>query len=373
MSIWNKILLGLIFIASLGFFHAAARTVKTYQYWTGQVAKFESTLKQRNEQIVLLRTGDREPSPEDKTKSAEQLRIDAGRAIAELTAPSGGTACVQQLRTDLGRVLANRGRVWAKCEKKGGVTPDPQHPGILKVNVSPDDSFPNTVAPHMLLYAFEEGDDQSPGKYLGEFQVTHVGATDRDRQIELTSTGQMVKAFDPKIKSLLDNVVESKGPWVLYEVIPTDENEAFEGLTDDQKKLVPPALLEKGRPLHDYLAVFRSCETYRTLFADRMESITRDLKYLNDAKQDAENEEALTEKEKSQVALEQKRAHKERDAVVQHYEALQRLLANNLAAVKAAITNNLFYAQQIAKLQKDAAEAIDRRTRSMAQFGPGAN
>ena len=104
-----------------------------------------------------------------------------------------------------------------------------------------------------------------------------------------------------------------------------------------------------------------------------MESITRDLKYLSDAKQDAENEEALTEKEKSQVALEQKRAHKERDAVVQHYEALQRLLANNLAAVKAAITNNLFYAQQIAKLQKDAAGAIDRRTRSMAQFGPGAN
>ena len=47
----------------------------------------------------------------------------------------------------------------------------------------------------MLLYAFEEGDDQSPGKYLGEFRVDGVSAT---KQIVLASTTQMLKSLDPK-------------------------------------------------------------------------------------------------------------------------------------------------------------------------------
>jgi len=33
MSLWNKILLGLIFVASLGFFYTAARTLKTQKSW----------------------------------------------------------------------------------------------------------------------------------------------------------------------------------------------------------------------------------------------------------------------------------------------------------------------------------------------------
>ena len=33
MSIWNKILIGLIFVASVAFFYMAARTLKTHQYW----------------------------------------------------------------------------------------------------------------------------------------------------------------------------------------------------------------------------------------------------------------------------------------------------------------------------------------------------
>ena len=34
MSVWNKILLGLFFIAVLVFFHAALRTLKTFDYWS---------------------------------------------------------------------------------------------------------------------------------------------------------------------------------------------------------------------------------------------------------------------------------------------------------------------------------------------------
>lgn len=74
MSIWNKILLGLIAFASLGFFHAAARTVKTYQYWAGQTDKFEKRLKEVHEDIASLQTGNQDqekpPSRQDDWRRA---------------------------------------------------------------------------------------------------------------------------------------------------------------------------------------------------------------------------------------------------------------------------------------------------------------
>jgi len=257
----------------------------------------------------------------------------------------------------------------------------------MEVAISTDESSP-AFSDKMLVYVFEEGDDQSPGKYLGEFRVKHVG----NKQVELASTTQM-------FTTLSKNVMGSKSPWVLYEMLPTDEHEAFENLSDDQRKWVseefakdgqdfagltehqknlvrwgtPDASGKKLRPLRDYLAVFRTCEMYRTLFADRWESADRDYKYLNAAKEEADKQLSFAEKEKTQVSIERQRALKELSAVTQHNAALQRMLEFNQTAVKEAIANNLKYAQKIAALQKEAADLIDRRTRSMAQYGPGAN
>jgi hypothetical protein len=367
MSIWNKILLGLIFVASLGFFHAALRTVKTYQHWANKANDFEKTLKTCNAEILSLRTADHEHPRDDKTIGVQQLRI------------------------DLGRVLANRGRIWAKCEKqKAGPDPDLKNPGIIDVTLSTDESTPNTFAKNMLVYAFEEGDDQSPGKFLGEYRVDLV--SDKDKKVVLSSTTQMLKSTNPKVKFLADNVMESKGPWVLYETMPTDQDEAFANLPDDQKKLVSEEYLKDGplvdasgkvspdpknnifkRPPRDYLTIFRDYELYCTLYADRWESALRDLRYLEAADKESTSQRALAEKEKTQVSDELKRALKEKNAVADHLATLQVLLGNNLQAVKAAIAKNIEYAQDIARRQKEAADLIDRRTRSMAQYGPGAN
>ena len=105
-------------------------------------------MKERNAEIVSLRTADHEHPREDKTIGVQQLRI------------------------DLGRVLANRGRIWTKCEKQKAGRSDP-NPASWKSPSAPM-SRPPTFADKMLLYAFEEGDDQSPGKYLGEFRVKAV-------------------------------------------------------------------------------------------------------------------------------------------------------------------------------------------------------
>ena len=306
------------------------------------------------------------------------------------------TIGVRQLQIDLGRVLANRGRIWTKCEKQKTIAAPS---GILKVTLSTEDTF----AKNMLFYAFEEGDDQSPGKYLGEFAVDAVS----DKQVVLASTTQMAKSTDPKVKSLADNVLESKGPWVLYEMMPTDQHEAFADLSDDQRKWVAdaftslPAEQRKQaadeyfndgqsidatgklssnpndkkfeRPLRDYLAIFRACEIHRTLFAQRWESAVRDLSYLQAANDEATKLEALAEKQKTEVAKDLQRSKVERGAVASLCTVRQKQVATFQGLVQAAIAQNAASARTIATLQKQAADLIDRRTRDMAQFGAGAN
>ena len=119
--------------------------------------------------------------------------------------------------------------------------------------------------------------------------------------------------------------------------MPTDEHEAFANLPEDQRKVGHrDEFLKDGqvgadgkkfdRPLRDYLAIFRACEMHRTLFADRWESARRDLGYLEAASEEAKDQEALVEKEKTQVAARNERADAELDAVTNLYAAVQRML-----------------------------------------------
>ena len=241
----------------------------------------------------------------------------------------------------------------------------------MDVTVSTDE--PSAFTKNLLLYAFEEGDEQSPGKYLGEFRVDAVSAT---KQIVLASTTQIVD-------SLAKNVRGSKGPWVLYEMMPTDQHEGFANVPEDQRKWVSEEFLKDGqvdaggkkfeRPLRDYLAIFRACEMHRTLYADRWESTRRDADYLEAAQKEAKDQEAVVEKEKTQVAGELQRAKAERTAVASLCSTRQNMLNLYQMGIQAAIDKNLKDAQEIARLQKEAADQVDRRTRSMAQFGPRTN
>ena len=95
--------------------------------------------------------------------------------------------------------------------------------------------------------------------------------------------------------------------------------------------------------------------------------------YLKTASKEADDQVALAEKEKAQVAKELNRAKAERRPWQVTYASRQNMLKVFQTGVQTAIANNLKYAQEIARLQKDAADLIDRRMRSMAQFGPGTN
>ena len=221
MSIWNKILLGLIFVASLAFFHAAPGRSRPISIGPSKADNFETEVGR---------------------KSAPRSSV-CGRPITSIpsrTRPSACSSCASiwaragEPRPDLDEVR----------EAKGRHRPPT---GIMNVTVGTDES--NTFAKNMLLYAFEEGDDQSPGKYLGEFRV-------EQRQREAGRAGQhhadAQVARSARSKSLADNVMESKDPWVLYEMMPTDEHEAFRELAGRSKKWVPDEFLKDGQLIERY-------------------------------------------------------------------------------------------------------------------------
>ena len=390
MSIWNKVLLGLLAIASLVFFHAAIRTVKTFDYWSRQAAAFESKLKQVREDIVQLRTADHEHPLQDKTFG------------------------VQQLRFDLGRMVNNRGRIWANCQMKK-VQPEKVNnvpTGRIEVQVSSDDPG---ISNKMLLYAFEEGDDPSTVKYLGEFAVK---AINNPNDIGLVSTTQLTPLQEANLKN------SSKAPWVLYEMMPADQHlmrgekqellaehpeykdDLYATLPDDLRKKffpepdpglskaeqdkwkkekwwLPEEYVADGqvvngkvfeRKLRDYLEIMRVCEVDRTLYDDRKNALDRDKIYLTAAEADSEKQLAFADKQKTQAKDERTWEYKQRDATAEYYAALEKMLNFNEMAVKAGIAANADAAKQIAKIQKEAAEEIDRRTRSMVRFSnAGAN
>jgi hypothetical protein len=388
MSIWNKVLLGLLAIASLVFFHAAIRTVKTFSYWSDLANRYEVKLKQVRDQNIQLRTADHNNPLPDKTFG------------------------VQQLRYDLGRLVSSRGRIWANCQMKK-VQPEMAN-GVkslhTEVNVSSDEPG---ITNKMMLYVFEEGDDPSSIKYLGEFAVKAINAND----VLLVSTTQLTPLQE-------SNLQRSKTTWVLYEMMPADQHlmrgdkqelladhpeykdDLYATLSDDLKKKffpdpdpglskadqdkwkkekwwLPEEHLVDGqmvngqlfeRKLRDYVEIMRVCEVDRTLYDDRVNALKRDNDDLTAAEADSKKQLAFADKQKTQAKDERNWEFKQRDAVSALYADLQKLLSFNEGVVKSAIDANAEVARKIAKIQKDAAEEIDRRTRNVARYSnAGAN
>jgi hypothetical protein len=352
MSVWNKVLLFLVGVGALVFFHAALRTLKTFKSWSDLAAKDEREIKEARKAIDVLRDGD----------------------------PVHKIAGLQQLHFDLDRILINRGRIWANCSKKN-VQFDKD--GRLEVTLGSDEGgFSNKG----LLYLFEEGDDQSPGKYLGEYTV---GANGKNNDVILLGTAQPTP-------SEANNLRNSRMPWVAYEMMPADQHELFASLGEDlRKKFFPepePGKAKKwwlpdeflmdgqvvnGKPferqLRDYLTIIRACEMDRTLYDSRLHSLERDQEYLSVAAADSEKQQAFATKSRAQALQERDWQLKQQKATAAHYSMLQTLLGNNKTAVQDAISKNAETARQIAQSQKDAVEQIDRRTRSMVRFGAAAN
>jgi hypothetical protein len=381
MSTWNKVLIGLIFVASIAFFILGARALKTHQYWRTQAAEYEEALATELESYDDLR---------------EQVR---------------------QLRLKLHEQLVDRGRVWYGCRPQP--SPDTKTTGAVVVAVEFPD--PHQITPNSVLWAFDELPVENGGRYLGQFAVAGVGGQ-ANTEVQLQPSTRMIQGE-------LDRLAQSAGrngaTWALYEIMPIDNHRSLAELSEDELKAmlpqVPPEIVEeyvsdgqlmtpeemkqrglagnvyridaneeivksdgvpqeveaeneKGkyvRQLRDYEESFRQHGLERTALKDKDATTQRNIKYITSAKEDAERQQVYRQKEHDRLVTELAEAKRERDLVAAHLKAVQGALAGLQAAVQETIKKNQSLAGEIARIQREATRIIDERTRAMAQAGAG--
>jgi len=357
MSIWNKVLLGFIFVFAVAFFYLAARTLKTHQYWCELAQQFEQKIEQvENENVDLVQA-----DPKDD---------------ADVTAMG-----IDRLRLELHKMLIDRGRVWADC------TPQVQ-PQTGKVTLTLQEAGSHGIADKTVLYAFEGKDVQDGGKYLGEFKVVGV---DEDKV-----------ALEPAVTlepDELKRIDDSQGPWTVYEIMPVDSHSVFTRLDEDTKKQMLPqstvaeyvkdgeaaqdsdlaawgveGTIEDGkyvRPLRDYDVLFKYFQLQRSVLADLIESTTRDKQYVEDAVADAQKQVQFRQTEVTGLTSDRNKYVREQDAVAAHRRVLEATLLATQRVVQDLITRNLAIAGQIAKIQASAKLQIDGRSSGMVETAPG--
>jgi len=347
MSIWNKVLVGLIIVALLPFFYLAARTLKTHKAWRDAARKYEADIRQFQ------------------------------KKDAEIVNGSQGNPGLRQLRVELHRLAVDRGRAWHNCEAKIAKVDKAKGDAEIRIADLPE---PNTLADKgkIVVYAFEESDIRDKGRYLGEFRVTPG-----DKQVIL----QPVHTLTARECSRLSS---ARGPWVLYETMPHDSHAAFAGLTDEDKStMLPPEraaeYVKHGKPAaaddpQDRVAdgnYVRRLRDYKTLFdldrknladmIDLAESAQTDNALLETALAKAKLQEAALEKQIAESKKKLAKAERERDIVNSHRENLEKGAAVAVATIKQLMETNQAMAGQLAHAQWDASRRIDQRIRAMAK------
>lgn len=211
----------LVFVASVTFCVYAAMTLKTRAKWIKEVDNLEKQLA---------------------TTEAELQRVTSGEASAIEGKPESLIA----LREELARMVIDRGRVWRGTvpnidRRTGAVTlltsppPDPNNP-------TPPPAKKNNIAVKTILFAFreaQEGPDKPivPAAFIGEFKATAV--TDNSVTVEPTMplTPEQIAAGS------------AAGTWMLYEVLPVDGHDWFQGTPEERlAPLAAAAGLERWPP-----------------------------------------------------------------------------------------------------------------------------
>jgi hypothetical protein len=269
----------------------------------------------------------------------------------------------------LSELLLDRGRVWYRCEPKLTVNKDD---GAVTVTVAIENPDPHGISENTVVYGFEEADVQKKGHYLGEFKVT--ASDSKQKTIVMTPTL-------PLSMRQVERLAKAQRPWDLYEILPRDNHEVFSSLSDAEKEdLLPPSSRQeyiddgKGdfvRLLRDYQVLFSIANLRRTLLADKVDATARDLKLVQDALEQAKQQEETAKKDVALAQEEFQTSTRQRDAVSGYLEAVAKEYEAVKAAVQKLIEENRAKAGQIANQQWEASRRIDERTRVMAQSGTG--
>jgi hypothetical protein len=246
MSIWNKVLIGLIIVAALAFFYMAGRTLHTHKKWHESAQRHQKRIEETQQQ---------------------NRRLEEGEGKGEDYRPG-----IDRLRLELQKMVADRGRVWTQCKPVAGQ--QTQQTGQVGVTVGQ-----HGIPEKTLLFVFLEADADREGSYLGQFKVAMFNALDKngDGRLEQAELPQPLQPhfaaadinqngaldadeFDdakhnyagpeilvpsmamtgPELKRLASSAAGNR-TWTMYEIMPADSHEAFAHLEEQKLKDLLPA------------------------------------------------------------------------------------------------------------------------------------
>jgi len=392
MSIWNKILLGCIFVAALTLFIFSARALQAHRVWRESYNKHKEAIATAEQQVNDL--------------------------IGNLDAESTG---LLRAKLDLYEILLGRGRVWRNCQptsvEKGQDPATKQERVLVTVQTQPP------VESDSVLYAFEDKPASEGGAYLGQFTVIEAqGEQAKLRPSVRLSTSELARVQASQ---------QANTPWSLYELMPTDDPDVLAELTDeDIKAMFPneetfqddpegkystykdyqfhgkiitkekaeteglngrvvlvdeadkPLRNEEGlytdvedaqakgmflRNLRDYEVLFDEEHRLRALLIDRIRVADRDLKFIQQALDDSRLQRQARQKEIQDLEQEKAKVLRERDAVVEHQAKLDRAIASMKKAIEELIARNEAAVAQVGRIQADASRVIRNRTTGVAK------
>jgi hypothetical protein len=308
MSIWNKVLVGLIIVVGLAMLFFAARALKAHTYWGESVTLHEQAIK--------------------AVGNDKQLLIDGNEAE--------GKPGIRQLKQEVEQMVVGRGRVWRNSQPKV-VQAD-------KATVVTQLAAPHKDAEKTQLFVFEEPAGQGTGAYLGEFTVVGVAG----QQWELKPTRPMSAAE-------LARLQKSRGPWSLYELMPGEPIDPAAGAQPGSDQAV------------DYHVLFNDFYRQRVELQDLTKATTDDAQTVEASDAAARQYLDLLHKETDSTKDELKAMQAEHALVAKHREALEAKLAQLKDAVEKTDQSNRAAASELARLQLEAIRRIDERTSKVAQ------
>jgi hypothetical protein len=362
MSIWNKVLVGLIFVASLFFFYYGARALKVQAVWRDNIRQHEAVLGKLNEQIALVQ------GAKEKVDSAQMN--------------------LRKARIELHR-LQFRGRVWGRPfpdpTKEVVCDVTPQQVDLVKDEKSKQDRVrvainvpyptPHQITASMVCYLFDKAGVEQGGKYLGEFTVVAVA----DKQVQLQPSKKLTEAQIATLRA-------SRGPWILYDTLLTDDHDVFQdydGLDKLLKTASLPEYQQDGKPidpnnkesakyerkLRDYGVLFQEYHHQYSLWVEAMEAVKKDQAFIKAAQDMAQEQVDQGVKDIATRGAEKTDEIRKRDAVAAHRKAVEAKLAQVEALNQQFEKQNQAMVAEIARIQGEATRRIDAQTRKMAQAG----
>jgi len=310
------------------------------------------------------------------------------------TAPGLG-----DLRHQLRLVGRTSGRVWRNAQPLG-----PLDPQTGQISVGIEFPQPLGITQGAVLFGFEQGpanssDPDQGRQYLAEFRVVSVAG----QQLTLES----VLSLDQRQGQRL---LQSQGPWLLYEQMPGDRHDLFAEFTDDQLKQLLPAstvdeYLRDGTPwtvddgqwvkegrndrgeivgpddwddstkfvyrrqLRDYAFIFNDLAKSRVEMLSKRQALVQDNQSLAATLESAKKLGAYRTDEQQKLRSDLAGVQADRKAIETHLANLQRQVQRGTALLNKTLAANIDLANRLATLQQAASGSPDLRLQPVPSRG----